>query len=103
MFFDRGIVDALGMAVESRMVNRHEAEQEIVIRAYNKAAFFFPPWPGIYKEDKERDQTLEESFEIAQRVHVWYETLGFTLLDVPLQSATRRANWIEEKTLKLLA
>ena len=94
IFFDRGIVDALGMLHECGRVSLGDAKAQIHMRPFDTKVFFFPPWEGIYTTDSERDQTYSEAVQIAHKIRKWYGQLEFRLIDVPIGTPDERADFI---------
>ena len=97
LFFDRGIVDGLGMLHDYGAISLGEAAAHLEERPFAKEAFFFPPWEEIYTNDSERDQTYAEAIEVAQRIRSWFKLLGFRLVDVPFGARDERAEFILQK------
>lgn len=93
-FFDRGIVDGLGMLAESGVIGLADVRAELQARPLNRTVFFFPPWESIYATDAERDQTFEQALRIAVQIENWYRELGFTLVEVPPMSVDDRHTFI---------
>ncbi len=91
VFFDRGIPDALGMLFEAQQIQLSDAKDLLRDRPYCSHVFFFPPWKAIFAQDLERDQTFAQSVSIASRAQAWYESLGFTVIPMPLVSPEERA------------
>jgi predicted ATPase len=94
LFFDRGLVDSIGMLVECGEIDLQAAIAQLITRPYNRTVFFFPPWEAIYVTDSERDQTFEDSLEISSRIRTWYESIGFSLFEVPFGPPDDRASII---------
>lgn len=93
VFFERGVVDALGMLHEIGGLPEGELHALLSAHEYDRRVFFFPPWEAIYANDAERDQSFEESVNIAQRTWDWYGRCGYELVEVPRVSiAERRAH-----------
>lgn len=93
-FFDRGIPDimayqkAAGLPIDNRY---YAAVQQ---HPYQPLAFILPPWKAIYINDAERWQTFEESVHLYEFLRETYQTLGFTLVTVPLESVGNRMHFI---------
>jgi len=58
VFFDRGIVDALGILDQQHALSLGEAEAYVRSFPYNKVVLLMSPWEDIYRTDSERDQTF---------------------------------------------
>src|SRR4029453_13796443 len=64
VFFDRGVVDALGMCHEAGVTDPLGLQQVLEEYRFHRTAFVFPPWKDIYAMDAERDQTFEEAVAV---------------------------------------
>ncbi len=93
-FFDRGIVDALGMLDQSGHLSSEKREALLAEFPYSSPVFVFPPWKTIYRTDSERDQTYEESVQIHASVERWYTLCGYELSTVPYGSVDERCEHI---------
>ena len=98
MFFDRGIVDALGLLDQHRQISAREVGKYLARYPYNCLVFVAPPWPDIFCNDGERDQTFAEYIAIYQRLSQWYERCGYTLLELPMTDVTDRVAFITDHT-----
>ena len=94
VFFDRGVVDALGMC-DAAGVSNYGTFQEVLNEfPFHHTAFIFPPWKDIYTVDAERDQTFEEAVAVDDAVRRWYLRCGFRLVDVPQLDVDARCDFI---------
>lgn len=93
-FFDRSIVDALGMVAESAAMPPAEIEENLRRYPYNRMVFLLPPWPAIYRTDGERDQTFTDAVRISALVRAWYEQCGYELREVPFGAVFERVEYI---------
>ena len=64
LFFERGIVDALGMLHEVGALPDNELQALLSTYPYQRRVFLFPPWEAIYSNDAERDQTFVEATRV---------------------------------------
>lgn len=94
IFFDRGIVDALGMLEQRRQLSARELERFLRQYPYHPLAFVAPPWSDIFCQDDERDQTFDEALEIDRSLRQWYEHCGYDLLELPMTSVTARVDFV---------
>lgn len=94
-FFDRGVVDALGMLRHCGELSDDQLNLNLRHYPYHKVAFIFPPWKEIYRMDSERDQTFEESVQVHQSVKTWYSRCGYEVLEVPIGTPAERVEFIE--------
>jgi predicted ATPase len=90
VFFDRGVVDALGMVDEAAPLARHEIDDYLSRYPYGPGVFFFPVWEAIYANDSERDQTLAQARDVEARLLAWYRRCGYRILELPRVSIAER-------------
>lgn len=93
-FFDRGVVDALGMLAESAVLPPTKIQENLRQYPYNKTVFLFPPWQAIYHTDNERDQTFTEAVQVFERVCAWYKQCDYELLEVPIGSVSEHVDFV---------
>jgi len=93
-FFERGIVDALGMLQQSDAMGPDEIASQLARYPYNKVVFLFPPWEEIYRNDEERDQTFAESVAVFTSVKSWYGRCGYELAEVPHAPVAERVKFV---------
>ena len=94
-FFDRGVVDALGMLRQCKAMSEDEIDLKLRRYPYNRAVFLFPAWEEIYQTDAERDQTFSESLRVFESVKSWYSRCGYQLEEVPIGPVDERVAFIE--------
>jgi predicted ATPase len=94
VFFDRGVVDALGMVDEVAPLPQHEIDTLISTYSYGPAAFFFPVWEAIYASDAERDQTLAQAQEVETKLLAWYRRCGYQIIELPRVSVAERCSYV---------
>jgi predicted ATPase len=94
VFFDRGVIDALGMCYETGQASWVEVQQVLRESPFHVEAFVFPPWEEVYVQDTERDQTFEDAVRIDGAVRRWYQRCGFELVEVPRVDAEARCDFI---------
>jgi len=90
-FFDRGLVDALGMLHEAVSLSAAEITRILGAYPYHPTVFVLPPWEEIYVTDAQRDQSYEEAVHVHDRVVRWYTTCGYRLDEVPRVPVAQRA------------
>jgi predicted ATPase len=61
---------------------------------YNNRVFITPPWKEIYRNDRERDQTFEQSIEVYKRLEKWYGEHGYEMVVLPKDTVENRAKFI---------
>ena len=99
VFFDRGIVDALGLLHEVAPLSEVELHSILAAYPFHPAAFVLPPWAAIYTNDAERDQSFADAVDVHAKVVQWYQSCGYVLQEVPRLSVLQRA----EHVLRVLA
>jgi predicted ATPase len=94
VFFDRGVIDALGMLHEVSPLPAHELEAMLSTYRFHRSVFILPPWEAIYANDAERDQSFAEAVNVHARLVRWYRSCGYVLRDVPRVPAPQRAKHV---------
>jgi len=90
VFFDRGIVEALGMVNEAARLEAHELRDLLSQYPYDRRVFALPPWEAVYTTDSERDQTFAESQRVHESVTRWYRRCGYEIIEVPIGPVAQR-------------
>src|SRR5215831_213604 len=94
VFFDRGIVDALGMLHQQHAMSLEEADEYVRSFPYNKVVLLMPPWEAIYRTDAERDQTFAEAVQVCEGLRTWYARWDYQIIEVPRTAIDQRVNFI---------
>src|SRR5215471_13827129 len=94
VFFDRGIVDALGILHQQHAISMEEAEEYVRSFPYNKVVLLMPAWEEIYRTDSERDQTFAEAIQVFEELRTWYARWGYETIEVPCTAIDQRVNFI---------
>jgi len=94
VFFDRGIVDALGILHQQHAISLEEAEAYVRSFPYNKVVLLMPAWEAIYRTDSERDQTFAEAIQVFEELRTWYARWGYETIEVPRTAIDQRVNFI---------
>ena len=94
VFFDRGIVDALGILDEQQAMSLGEVEAYVRSFPYNTLVLLMPPWEAIYRTDSERDQTFAEAVQVWEGLRTWYARWGYETIEVPRTAIDQRVNFI---------
>lgn len=93
-FLDRSVIDLIGyMEFANEKVPINYSEFAISAR-YAKKVFIMPIWNSIYTNDQERKESIEEARKIDYNLRKSYKELGFELIDVPMLTVEKRANFI---------
>jgi predicted ATPase len=94
VFFDRGVIDALGLLQEVSPLPARELEAMLSTYAFHPAVFILPPWEAIYANDAERDQSFAEAVNVHARLVRWYRSCGYVLHEVPRVPVPQRAKHV---------
>jgi predicted ATPase len=94
VFFDRGLIDALGMLHEASSLPSVELKALLASYPFHPTVFVLPPWAAIYANDAERDQSFADAVHVHARVVRWYRSCGFLLNEVPCVSVSQRARHV---------
>ena len=97
VFFDRCVLDVLGMFHQLGLVTTLQLQALLVEFAYLRTAFIFPPWEEIYTTDDERDQTFADAVAVHTAVTRWYPRCGYDLVEVPRATVHERCNFILQR------
>ena len=90
VFFDRGIVDTVQL---NREQGTHFDKAAKKFK-YHKTVFMLPPWKDIYRSDKERKHSFEQAVEEYEQLLTTYKKYGYTIVIVPKDSVSKRADMI---------
>jgi len=94
VFFDRGLIDALGMLHEASPLPSIELETMLASYPFHATVFVLPPWEVIYAHDAERDQSFAEAVDVHAAVARWYRSCGYALHEVPRLPVAERADHV---------
>ena len=94
IFYERGVVDALGMVHELGALPEPEIAKLLTEFAYHPLAFVLPPWEAIYTQDSERDQSFADAVDIHSQILRWYEKCGYAVEEVPQATVRERADHV---------
>ncbi|GAB3765041.1 AAA family ATPase [Spirosoma pomorum] len=93
-FFDRGIPDIIaylrvgGLPVDESW---YRAARQY---RYAPVVFMAPPWEAIYINDSERWQTFAEASALHQALVETYQTLEYTVLELPRVTVANRVTFV---------
>jgi predicted ATPase len=94
IFFDRGLVDALGLLQEVAPLPANELQAILAAYPFHPSAFVFPPWEAIYVNDSERDQSFADALLVYDKVVRWYRSCGYILHEVPRLPVRQRTQYV---------
>lgn len=96
VFFDRGVPDCIGyLRLTGLPVPDHMREAAAAFR-YHRQVFIAPPWPEIFRRDRERRQDFAEAVRTYEALASTYAGLGYELVALPRTP-------VEERVLFVLA
>lgn len=98
-FFDRGIPDIVAYLRAASLQVQENYTQALQQHPYNVAAFILPPWKEIYLNDNERWHTYEEAEAIYFYIKETYQSLGFTLIELPKTTVNERKKLVLKNLL----
>ncbi len=94
VFFDRGLVEALGMLHAASPLPSIELGSMLASYPFHPTVFVLPPWDAIYTTDAERDQSFAEAIEVHAKIVRWYRSCGYVLDEVPRLPVAQRAGHV---------
>ena len=94
VFFDRSLIEALGMLHEASPLPSSELESMLATYPFHRTVFVLPPWEAIYSTDAERDQSFADAVDVHARVERWYRSCGYALDEVPRIPVVQRAAYV---------
>jgi predicted ATPase len=93
---DRGLPDLLAYAAYWQLPDA-AIREAIACMPSPQTVFWFPPWRAIYTQDEERTLDFGGSAAFGALVQKAYESLGLTLVEVPLAPLSDRAAFIKQR------
>lgn len=93
VFLDRGIPDVLAYMEYSGDPYPDTFEEAAKTHAYDHV-FILAPWEDIYQCDNVRYESFDQAIEIHEALLNTYKRFGYTLLDVPFDTISKRADFI---------
>ncbi len=83
MFFDRGVIEAVGFAAEVGAIPKSKIEASLRLYTFHPTVFVLPPWQAIYVTDSERDHTFDQAVNVHGKLFNWYIACGYKVHEVP--------------------
>ena len=77
VFFDRGLVEALGMLHEVAPLSTVQLDDILRACPFHSSVFILPPWKGIYTTDAERDHSSPWVEHVHGQLVQWYRSCGY--------------------------
>ena len=94
VFFDRGVVEALGMLHQAAPMPASELEAALRAHPFHSLVFVLPPWSAIYTTDVERDHSFPWVEHVHDELVRWYRSCGYALCEVPRLPVAARAEFV---------
>ena len=94
IFFDRSIIEPIAYWRSQGQVAPH-LERAIERFRYATDVFIAPPWPEIFKKDKERQHSFDPKQEEYVRLTEAFEAFGYHLIYLPKVGVAERADFVE--------
>jgi len=94
VFFDRGVIEALGMLHEAAPLSASELEDALRTYRFHASVFVLPPWSAIYTTDTERDHSFPWVEHVHSQLARWYRSCGYALCEVPRLPVAARAEFV---------
>ena len=94
VFFDRGLVEALGMLHQAAPMPASELKAALRVHPFHSPVFVLPPWPAIYTTDAERDHSFPWVEHVHSELVRWYRSCGYVLCEVPRLPVGARAEFV---------
>jgi predicted ATPase len=94
VFFDRGLIEAIGMLHEASPLPHAELASLVATYPFHTTVFVLPPWEAIYATDTERDQSFADAVDVYARVVQWYRSCGYVLDEVPRLALAQRVDHV---------
>jgi len=95
-FFDRSIVDALGLLDDATPIGAAELQAQIARHPYHRDVFMLSPWEAIYANDAERDHSFAHAGRVHRQLVRWYERCGYAIVEVPCATPEQRCAFVLE-------
>lgn len=100
IIFDRGIPDIIAYSelLETKKEMSEKAAEEF---RYNKNVFMFNGREEIYSNDDERKMDFKDANNFGINVKRIYESLNYSVIDVPFASIDERTEFILQRIIKI--
>ena len=74
----------------------HHMEVAAATFRYHRRVFIAPPWPDIFRQDRERKQSLGEAVRTYEAMVDVYGAYGYELVELPRSSVEQRVRFVLE-------
>lgn len=96
-FFDRALPDVMAYFKFNHLQVPDYYLHAVKKYLSNSIVFFFPVWESIYKNDKQRLESVADAYTIGKHIRTTYEDLGFNIIEVPKDTVANRQKFILKK------
>ena len=93
-FFDRAIPDIIAYLRVGGLPVGASFYRAVQQYFYQSQVFIAPPWEAIYINDRERWQTFTEAVTLHQALVDTYQSLNFTVIELPPISVAERVEFV---------
>jgi predicted ATPase len=95
VFFDRGMPDVVGyLRLSGLPVPRHMEKAAAETFRYHRRVFIAPPWPEIFRQDRERRQDFDEAVRTHAAMAATYTGFGYELVELPRVPVGERVRFV---------
>jgi predicted ATPase len=94
VFFDRGVPDVLGYLRLIDVPALEHIQKAATTFRYNRTVFIAPPWPEIFRQDRERKQDFAEAVRTYDALVATYTDLDYRLVEIPRDSVEGRLRFV---------
>jgi predicted ATPase len=99
-FFDRGIPDIVAYLKAFNFGVPPGLSEACEKYRYEKKVFLTEPWECIFSGDGEREEAFGEAVKVSAEIKRVYARLGYTVVPVPKESVSKRADFVLEEAGK---
>ena len=99
-FFDRAIPDIIAYVRVGGLPVDASLYRAVRQYPYQPQVFMAPPWESIYVNDSERWQTFAEAATLHRALVATYQSLDFTIIDLPAVSVADRVAFVRAEVAK---
>ncbi len=92
VFFDRGLIDAA--AGLQHLTGEPVLASLGLTHRYHHRVFLTPPWPEIYRTDRERRHEMDFAIAEYSRLLDVYPSLGYEVCILPKKTVAERADFV---------
>jgi predicted ATPase len=92
VFLDRCALESLGMLHEAGAIDDAEVRRQLATLRFHDPVFLLPPWPAIYVNDSERDQSFDDALRVDAALRRWYTHCGWRWVELAPDTVERRAD-----------